>query len=94
MEWGPYGVRVNAVAPGFTLTDLTRPLWNDENLDRWRRENTPLRRPDMPHEGMGYPEDMVGVSIFLAAKASSFITGQVIYVDGGTTCGLFWPLAV
>lgn len=94
MEWGPYGVRVNAVAPGFTLTDLTRPLWKDENLDQWRRHNTPLRRPGTPEEGMGYPEDMVGVSIFLASKASAFITGQVIYVDGGTTCGLFWPLGV
>jgi len=87
MEWGPHGIRVNAVAPGFTLTDLARPLWKDAHLDKWRHENTPLRR-------MGYPEDMVGASIFLASKAASFITGQVIYVDGGTTCGLFWPLGV
>jgi NAD(P)-dependent dehydrogenase (short-subunit alcohol dehydrogenase family) len=85
MEWGPHGVRVNSVAPGFTLTDLAKPLWKDADLDRWRHANTPLRR-------MGYPEDMVGVSVFLASKAASFITGQVIYVDGGTTCGLFWPL--
>ncbi len=94
MEWGPHGVRVNAVAPGFTLTDLARPLWKDENLDRWRRENTPLVRPGVPEDRMGYPDDMVGVSIFLASKAASFITGQVIYVDGGTTCGLFWPIEV
>jgi NAD(P)-dependent dehydrogenase (short-subunit alcohol dehydrogenase family) len=94
MEWGPHGVRVNSVAPGFTLTDLARPLWKDEHLDQWRQDNTPLRRPGTAEERMGYPEDMVGVSIFLASKASSFITGQVIYVDGGTTCGLFWPIQV
>lgn len=87
MEWGPYGVRVNAIAPGFTLTDLARALWKDPKLDQWRHENTPLRR-------MGQPEDMVGAAIFLASEASSFITGQVLYVDGGTSCGLFWPIDV
>jgi NAD(P)-dependent dehydrogenase (short-subunit alcohol dehydrogenase family) len=90
MEWGPHGVRVNAVAPGFTLTDLARPLWEAEGselMDKWRQENTPLRR-------MGLPEDMVGASIFLASDAASFVTGQVLYVDGGTVCGLFWPIPV
>ncbi len=88
MEWGPHGVRVNGLGPGFTLTALTRPLWeSDQKLDAWRDANTPLRR-------IGYPEDMVGTAIFLASEASSFVTGQVIYVDGGTTCGLFWPINV
>jgi NAD(P)-dependent dehydrogenase (short-subunit alcohol dehydrogenase family) len=87
MEWGPYGVRVNAIGPGFTLTDLARPLWKDATLDKWRHENTPLGR-------MGYPEDMVGPCIFLASPAASFVSGQVLYVDGGTTCGLFWPIQV
>jgi NAD(P)-dependent dehydrogenase (short-subunit alcohol dehydrogenase family) len=85
MEWGPLGVRVNAVAPGFTLTELARRLWDDENLDNWRNDNTPLRR-------IGYPEDMIGPTIFLASEASAFVTGQVLYVDGGTSCGLFWPI--
>jgi NAD(P)-dependent dehydrogenase (short-subunit alcohol dehydrogenase family) len=87
MEWGPHGVRVNAIAPGFTLTDLARPLWNDAKLDQWRQDNTPLGR-------MGQPEDMVGAAVFLASEAASFITGQVLYVDGGTSCGLFWPIQV
>ncbi len=87
MEWGPHGVRVNAIAPGFTLTDLSQPLWKDRNLDGWREENTPLRR-------IGQPEDMVGAAIFLASDAAAYITGQVLAVDGGTTCGLFWPIEV
>ena len=88
MEWGPHGVRVNAVAPGFTMTELARPLWTkQEHMHQWRKQNTPLER-------MGQPEDMVGASIFLASEASSFITGQILYVDGGTSCGLFWPIDV
>ncbi len=92
MEWGPHGIRVNAIGPGFTLTDLAKPLWKDAALDEWRQANTPLRRKGYSDERMGYPEDMATVAIFLASKASSYVTGQVIYVDGGTTCGLFWPL--
>ncbi|HUT13083.1 MAG TPA: SDR family oxidoreductase [Thermoguttaceae bacterium] len=90
MEWGPHGVRVNAIAPGFTLTDLTIGLWEDEtkkDLEAWRQANTPLRR-------LGRPEDMVGAAVFFASAASAYITGQVLYVDGGTTCGLFWPIEV
>ncbi len=90
MEWGPDGVRVNAIAPGFTMTELARPLWEgeqSETMNEWRQENTPLRR-------MGLPEDMVGAAIFLASDAASFITGQVLSVDGGTLCGLFWPIPV
>ena len=87
MEWGPHGVRVNAIGPGFTLTELARPLWKQEQLNEWRDKNTPLGR-------IGQPTDMVGASIYLASEAASYVTGQVLYVDGGTTCGLFWPIEV
>jgi len=43
---------------------------------------------------VGTPDDIAAVSVFLASKAAGYITGQVIYVDGGTTCGQFWPLEV
>ncbi len=86
MEWGPHGVRVNAIGPGFTMTELARPVWeSNEKMNRWRQQNTPIRR-------IGQPEDMVGAAIFLASEASAFVTGQILYVDGGTTCGLFWPI--
>ena len=88
MEWGPHGVRVNGIGPGFTMTELARPLWeNNAEMNQWRVANTPLRR-------MGLPQDMVGACIFLASDAASFVTGQVLYIDGGTVCGLFWPIPI
>jgi NAD(P)-dependent dehydrogenase (short-subunit alcohol dehydrogenase family) len=84
MEWGPHGVRVNAIGPGFIQTALTEPHWRHEALSQWREANTPLRR-------IGQPEDIAAAAIFLASDAASYITGQVLYVDGGTLCGLFWP---
>ncbi|MCC6417806.1 MAG: SDR family oxidoreductase [Gemmataceae bacterium] len=85
MEWGDRGVRVNAIAPGFVLTDLTRKLWSQPAIQEWGLTNTPLRR-------LGKPEDMVGAAIFLASEASAFMTGQVLFVDGGFSAGLFWPI--
>lgn len=84
-EWGPRGVRVNALAPGFILTDLTQKLWSDPTMQAWGTANTPLRR-------MGQPADMVGTAIFLASPAAGFLTGQIIYVDGGFTAGYAWPI--
>lgn len=84
-EWGPRGVRVNALAPGFVLTDLTRKLWSDPAMLAWGQANTPLGR-------LGEVEDMVGATIFLASDASAFMTGQVVRVDGGFTAGTAWPI--
>lgn len=84
-EWGPRGVRVNALAPGFILTDLTRKLWSDPTMNAWGLANTPLGR-------LGEVEDMVGTAIFLASDASAFMTGQVVRVDGGFSAGMAWPI--
>src|SRR5688572_22619246 len=84
-EWGPRGIRVNAIAPGFILTDLTRKLWSDAGMQAWGQTNTPLKR-------LGVPEDLVGAAIFLASAASAFMTGQTLYVDGGFSAGLIWPI--
>jgi len=78
LEWGPSNVRVNCIAPGLVKTDFARALWEDKaNLDK-RLETTPLRR-------IGEPDEIGGIAAFLASRAASFITGQVIVADGGVT---------
>jgi gluconate 5-dehydrogenase len=85
MEWGPHGVRVNAMAPGFIVTDLTRQMWADERMHAWAQANTPQRR-------LGQPQDLVGTALFLASSAAAFLTGQILYVDGGFSAGWAWPI--
>jgi NAD(P)-dependent dehydrogenase (short-subunit alcohol dehydrogenase family) len=85
VEWGPRGVRVNGLAPGFILTDLTHKLWSDPTMQAWGRENTPLGR-------LGTPQDLVGTAVFLASPAAAFLTGQTLYVDGGFLAGRVWPI--
>lgn len=84
-EWGPYGVRVNGIAPGFILTDLNRELWAKPVMKSWAMDHTPLKR-------LGEVEDMIGAVVFLASDASSFVTGQTVYVDGGLSAGTPWPI--
>ncbi len=77
-EYGPSGVRVNAIAPGLIRTDFARALWeNPETLKRVT-STVPLRR-------IGEPEELAGVAVFLASKAGSYATGQNWVVDGGST---------
>jgi gluconate 5-dehydrogenase len=76
---------VNGLAPGFILTDLTQKLWSDPTMQAWNTANCPLGR-------LGQPDDLVGTALFLASRASAFLTGQTIYVDGGLTCGRAWPI--
>jgi gluconate 5-dehydrogenase len=84
-EWGPHNVQVNALAPGFVLTDLTRKVWDDDTMRDWLMRQTPQRRA-------GEPRDMVGTAVFLASPASDWVTGQTIYVDGGWTSAYMWPI--
>ena len=80
VEWGPHGVRVNAVSPGLIRTPLAVNLMADEAFMARRMQPTPLRR-------MGEPEEVAGVVAMLASRAGAFITGHNLVVDGGTTIG-------
>ena len=77
-EWGPKGVRVNAIAPGLVKTEFARALWEDDKRRTERIEATPLRR-------LGEPRDIGGIAVFLASDAGAFITGQCIVADGGVS---------
>jgi glucose 1-dehydrogenase len=77
VEAGPHGITVNAICPGFILTDATRELAAAGKLEEFRRR-TPYRR-------LGTPEDVAGCAVFLASSESEFITGQNLVVDGGAS---------
>jgi NAD(P)-dependent dehydrogenase (short-subunit alcohol dehydrogenase family) len=83
VEWARYGIRVNALCPGFMLTPLSKPLWDDPLRGGWIVRRSPLRRP-------GYPRELVGTTLLLTSEAGSFITGQCLYVDGGYLAGTAW----
>src|SRR6516162_4094375 len=77
-EWGRSGVRVNALCPGWTATELNRVLWDSPDGGQATIASVPMGR-------WAKPEEMAGPAIFLASEASSFMTGQVLVVDGGQT---------
>jgi gluconate 5-dehydrogenase len=76
VDWARYGINVNAIGPGYIRTELTKSLWTDDKFDQWVRERTPAGR-------WGSPEDLAYAALFLASPASDFITGHILYVDGG-----------
>ena len=77
LEWGPRGIRVNAICPGLIKTDFAKELWNNPEAEQKANEQVPLRR-------LGEAEDLKGVAVFLASGASSYITGQALTVCGGS----------
>ena len=78
IEWAPYNVQVNSIAPSFFVTPMNKPLFDDKEFSAFIDSHTPLGRP-------GQPEELGGVVVFLASAASSFVTGHTILVDGGFT---------
>ncbi len=83
LEWAPFGIRANAIAPGYMDTPLAAPIWADPDISRWIFNRVPLKRP-------GQPRELVGMCQLLASDAGSFITGQTFIVDGGFMAGGRW----
>jgi gluconate 5-dehydrogenase len=75
-EWAEHGIQANAIGPGYMATDMNRALMDDVKFDAWVKGRTPARR-------WGQPDELVGAAVFLASRASAYVNGQVIYVDGG-----------
>ena len=76
VDWADKGILVNAIAPGYIATKLTAPLVNDPKFDEWVKQRCPLGR-------WGTPDDIAWPAVFLASTAADFITGQILFVDGG-----------
>ena len=81
IEWGPHGIRVNAVAPGLILAGMSDPLYADPEIREARGSKVPLGR-------LGTAEDIAAMVAFLASSESSYVTGQNILVDGGVTMSM------
>ena len=81
IDWGPHGLNVNGLGPGYFKTELTDKLVNDATFTAWLVGRTPSRR-------WGDVEELGGAAVFLASEASRFMNGHVLYVDGGVTATL------
>jgi gluconate 5-dehydrogenase len=75
-EWAESGIQANAIGPGYMITDMNQALIDNPAFDAWVKGRTPSKR-------WGKPDELVGTAIFLASRASDYVNGQIIYVDGG-----------
>jgi len=80
VEWAQYNIRVNAIGPGYFRTELTESLYRDPERHRRIIERLAIKR-------WGEPDDLKGAVVYLASKASDYVTGQILYVDGGWLAG-------
>jgi NAD(P)-dependent dehydrogenase (short-subunit alcohol dehydrogenase family) len=79
-DWGPHGITVNCLAPGWFRTEQNKVLYEDAGWVAYLSDRIPLKRP-------GQPEDLDGAAVFLASEASRYVTGQTLLVDGGISTG-------
>jgi gluconate 5-dehydrogenase len=77
-EWARHGIQANAIGPGYMVTDMNQALIDNPTFNAWVKGRTPSGR-------WGKPEELIGVAVFLASDASTYVNGQIIYIDGGMT---------
>ncbi|MDZ7377429.1 MAG: SDR family oxidoreductase, partial [candidate division KSB1 bacterium] len=75
-DWGKFNIQINGIAPGYFKTEMTKALYEDPKFDAWLRSRVPANR-------WGEPEELIGAAIFLASKASDYVNGHILFVDGG-----------
>jgi NAD(P)-dependent dehydrogenase (short-subunit alcohol dehydrogenase family) len=78
IEWAPYNIQVNAIAPGYVATKLTKEILEDEKIAKYIIRKIPLKR-------LGLPEDIAGGAVYLASDLANYVTGQIFHIDGGWT---------
>jgi len=81
VELAPHGIQVNGIAPGFFRTEMNTALTNNPEFSSWVEKRTPAAR-------WAEPSELAGAAVFLASDAASFVTGQILYVDGGFTASM------
>ena len=81
VELASQGIQVNAIAPGYFATEMNRALLDDAKFDAWVKARTPAGR-------WGAPDEIAGLAVFLASPAANYITGQMIFIDGGMSVAL------
>ena len=81
IEWAKHNLQVNGIGPGYFVTELTKPLVENAEFNKWICGRTPAGR-------WGRPEELTGAAVFLASRASDFVNGHVLYVDGGLLAAL------
>jgi len=75
-DWGKYNIQINGIAPGYFKTEMTKSLYEDKTFDSWLCSRVPANR-------WGDPSELKGAAVFLASRASDYVNGHLIYVDGG-----------
>jgi gluconate 5-dehydrogenase len=80
-DWAQFNIQINAIGPGYFITEMTQVLADNPEFDAWVKQRTPSKR-------WGLPSELVGAAVFLSSDASSFVNGQILYIDGGMTAAL------
>lgn len=81
VEWAAHDIQINAIGPGYFATEMTKPLRDNPEFDGWLKKRTPAGR-------WGDPRELVGAVVYFASPASSFVNGQILYIDGGVLASL------